>query len=177
MRAKNVWIRLWFMLHSAFFDCKKYIEKFKTKEQFNIWMRIRILNMDTGSSKSNEHGIHPPALHPVHIPWMKHRFVIFRRREIIKVKGQFYVLRLPKYWPPTPSRPGECAFVAGGGHTRRMERGGGGVSIFWKTQEDTALYSTYIESSLFLGFPASLACSLVLTLLIGGIQVLIKLVC
>jgi len=74
-----------------------------------------------------------------------------------------------------PPPPGECAFVAGGGHTRRVERGMGG-SIFWQTQ-DTALYSTYIESSLFLGFPASLACSLVLTLLIGGIQVLIKKVC
>jgi hypothetical protein len=49
--------------------------------------------------------------------------------------------------PPPPSPPGEyvlCAFVVGGGHTRRVER-----SIFWKTQ-DTALYSTYtgIESSL-----------------------------
>jgi hypothetical protein len=74
--------------------------------------------------------------------------------------------------PPPPSPPGECAFVAGGGLTRRVERGVGG-SIFWKTQ-DTALHSTYIESSLFLGFPASLACSLVLTLLIGGIQVLIE---
>ncbi len=40
------------------------------------------------------------------------------------------------------------AFVAGGGHTRRVERGvGGGQYLFWKTQ-DTALYSTYIESSL-----------------------------
>jgi hypothetical protein len=48
--------------------------------------------------------------------------------------------------PPPPSPPRECAFVAGGGHTRRVERGVGG-SIFWKTQ-DTALYSTYIESSL-----------------------------
>jgi hypothetical protein len=51
--------------------------------------------------------------------------------------------------PPPPSPPGECvppAFVAGGGHTRLVERGVGG-SIFWKTQ-DTALYSTYIESSL-----------------------------
>jgi hypothetical protein len=55
--------------------------------------------------------------------------------------------------PPTPSPPSECvppAFVAGGGHTRRVERGVGG-SIFWKTQEqNTALYSTYIESSLLL---------------------------
>jgi hypothetical protein len=28
--------------------------------------------------------------------------------------------------PPPPSPPGECAFVAGGGHTRRVERGVGG---------------------------------------------------
>ncbi len=24
------------------------------------------------------------------------------RREIITVRGQYYVSRLPKYWPPTP---------------------------------------------------------------------------
>jgi hypothetical protein len=28
--------------------------------------------------------------------------------------------------PPPPSPPCECAFVAGGGHTRRLERGVGG---------------------------------------------------
>jgi hypothetical protein len=59
--------------------------------------------MDTDPATQID-GIHPPALYPVHIPWMKHRFV-------------------------------------------------------------------------FLGFPASLACSLVLTLLIGGIQVIINQVC
>ncbi len=51
--------------------------------------------------------------------------------------------------PPPPSPPDECvppAFVAGVGHTLAGGEGGGG-SIFWKTQ-DTALYSTYIESSL-----------------------------
>ncbi len=55
--------------------------------------------------------------------------------------------------PPPPSPPGDCvppAFVAGGGHTRRVERGDG-ESIFRKTQ-DTALYSTYIESSLVFAF-------------------------
>jgi hypothetical protein len=40
---------------------------------------------------------------------------------------------------PPPSPPGECVLPPGGE--------GGGVSIFWKPQ-DTALYSTYIESSL-----------------------------
>jgi hypothetical protein len=46
--------------------------------------------------------------------------------------------------PSPPSPPGECvppAFGAGGGHTRWLERRGGG-SIFLKTS-DTALYSTY----------------------------------
>jgi hypothetical protein len=75
------------------------------------------------------------------------------RREIITVRGQSYVLRLPKYCPPLPLwarrlwTPPPPAFVAGGGYTRRVERGVGGESIFWKTQ-DTALYSIFIESSL-----------------------------
>jgi hypothetical protein len=45
-----------------------------------------------------------------------------------------------------PPPPGECvspAFGAGGGHTRRVERGGG--SIFWKTP-DTALYPTFVST-------------------------------
>jgi hypothetical protein len=42
------------------------------------------------------------------------------------------------------------AFGAGGGHTGWMERGVGGGSIFWKTQ-DTALYSTYILHKYFVG--------------------------
>jgi hypothetical protein len=49
--------------------------------------------------------------------------------------------------PPPPSPPGECvspAFGAGGGHTRWVERGGGGP-IFWKTP-GTALYSTYVST-------------------------------
>ncbi len=40
-------------------------------------------------------------------------------------------------YPPTP------AFGAGGGHTRWVERGGGGVKS-WKTP-DTALYSIYVH--------------------------------
>ncbi len=42
------------------------------------------------------------------------------------VRGQSYFSRLPKYWPPSPSPSGECvppAIVAGGGQTRRAERG------------------------------------------------------
>ncbi len=48
--------------------------------------------------------------------------------------------------PPPPHRPAivyRPAFGAGEGHTRRVERGGGGT-IFWKTP-DTALYSTYVS--------------------------------
>jgi hypothetical protein len=62
------------------------------------------------------------------------------RREIITVRGQSYVLRLPEFDPRPPSPPGQCVppgLVAGGGHTSQGERGVGG-SIFWKTQ-DTAL--------------------------------------
>ncbi len=48
---------------------------------------------------------------------------------------------------PTPPPLSDRLCCGGrGGHARRVERGGGG-SIFWKMQ-GTALYSTYIESSL-----------------------------
>jgi hypothetical protein len=49
--------------------------------------------------------------------------------------------------PQSPHRPANVyptAFGAWGGHTRWVERGGGG-SIFWKTP-DTALYSTYVST-------------------------------
>jgi hypothetical protein len=52
--------------------------------------------------------------------------------------------------PPPPSAPGECVvpppLLRGGGRTHSPGGEGGRGSIFWKTQ-DTALYSTYIESS------------------------------
>jgi hypothetical protein len=47
--------------------------------------------------------------------------------------------------PPTPSPP-LSPRNKGGGYTLPGQRGGWGA-LFWKTQ-DTALYSTYIESSL-----------------------------
>ncbi len=57
-------------------------------------------------------------------------------REIINVRGQSYVLRLPKYWPtaPTPLTARRVcsvppAFVAGGGHTRRVKREVGGQNF------------------------------------------------
>ncbi len=51
--------------------------------------------------------------------------------------------------PPPPSPHGECVppRLCCGGRTHSPGGEGGGGSIFWKTQ-DTALYSTYIESSL-----------------------------
>jgi hypothetical protein len=55
---------------------------------------------------------------------------------------------------PPSSSPGECVVCTVnpprlycGGRTHLPGGEGGGGSIFWKTQ-DTALYSTYIESSL-----------------------------
>jgi len=63
------------------------------------------------------------------------------------LRGQSNVWRLPKYWTPTPSPPGECVpsrFWCGG-RTHSLGGEGGGVSIFWKTP-DTALYSTYVST-------------------------------
>jgi hypothetical protein len=56
--------------------------------------------------------------------------------------------------PPIPSPPGECvpsAFVAGGGHTRRVGRG---VNILEAARHSSVLY-TYIESSLLHAFNVS----------------------
>jgi hypothetical protein len=55
------------------------------------------------------------------------------------VRGQSYFSRLPKYWPPTPSPPGECVLPlppptkAGVTHSPGGEGDGG--SILWKTRE------------------------------------------
>ncbi len=65
--------------------------------------------------------------------------VAWCRRKIITVRGQSYVLRLPKYWS---LNPGECvppSFVAGGGHTRRVERGWG-VNILEDARHSSVLY-------------------------------------
>ncbi len=72
------------------------------------------------------------------------RLCSLQRRELITVRGQTYVLRLPKSWPPTPL---SARWVCCGGSKHSLGGEGGGGSIFWKTQ-DTALYSAYIESSL-----------------------------
>ncbi len=56
------------------------------------------------------------------------------RRDIITVRGQSYVSRLPKYWPPYPP-----AFVGGGGHTRRAERGVGGQYFGRRETQDCPL--------------------------------------
>jgi hypothetical protein len=61
--------------------------------------------------------------------------------------------------PPTPSPPGECvppAFVAGGGHTRRAERGVGGQYF---GRRKTQLCTLPISNPLWLALIAlSLAC-------------------
>ncbi len=72
------------------------------------------------------------------------------RREIISVRSQSYVLRLPKYWPPHPPlRPVSVSpLCCEGEDTLAGWRGGWRVNILEDATQDTALYSTYIESSL-----------------------------
>ncbi len=73
------------------------------------------------------------------------------RREIITVRGQSYVSRLPKYWPPIPltarrvCTPRLC--WGGGGRWHSPDGEGVGGSIFWKTRE-TGLPS-YSKESLY----------------------------
>jgi hypothetical protein len=72
-------------------------------------------------------------------------------REIITVRGQSYVSLFQNINSPPTSPPGECvppAFVGGGGHTRRAERGMGG-SIFWKTRDiGVSYYSNNLSTDL-----------------------------
>ncbi len=61
---------------------------------------------------------------------------------------QSCVLRLPKYWPPPPSIPGECVLPPHqrrGGHTRRAERGVG-VNILEYARHRIGLFLTVIIS-------------------------------
>ncbi len=81
----------------------------------------------------------------------------YLRREIITVRGQSYVLRLPKYWPPPlPSPPGECvplAFVAGE-RTHSPGGEGDGGQYFEDARHSSVLYGPYIESSLSISIAA-----------------------
>ncbi len=58
-----------------------------------------------------------------------------RRREIITIRGQSYVSRLPKYWPPPTSPPGN----KGVGYTLAGRRGGWGVNILEDERHRIAL--------------------------------------
>ncbi len=64
------------------------------------------------------------------------------RREIISVRGQSHVLRLPKYWSPTPSPPGECVPppMVRGEDTLAGWRGGWWVNILEEARHSSALY-------------------------------------
>jgi hypothetical protein len=63
------------------------------------------------------------------------------RREIITVRGQSYVSRLPNIDPPPPSPPGECVLPSnkGGGYTLAGQRGGWGVNILVDQRHRIAL--------------------------------------
>ena len=54
------------------------------------------------------------------------------------VRGQSYFSRLPRYWPPIPSPPGESVLPPHGGGEGGTHSPGGegdGGSIFWKTRD------------------------------------------
>ncbi len=58
----------------------------------------------------------------------------YTRREIITVRGQSYVSRIPKYWPPHPPlRPASVSSPRNKGGGYLAGRRGAGGSIFWKT--------------------------------------------
>ncbi len=68
---------------------------------------------------------------------------ILPRSEIITVRGQSYVLRLLKYWPPPPSPPGECVpppLLRGEDTLPGGEVGGWGVNILEDAKHSSVLY-------------------------------------
>ncbi len=65
------------------------------------------------------------------------------RREIITVRGQSYVFRLPKYWPPTPPLPLVSVYpppLLRGEDTLAGWRGGWGVNILEDARHSSVLY-------------------------------------
>ncbi len=72
----------------------------------------------------------------------------FERREIITVRGQSYVSRIPKYWPPHPPLRPTSVYprLCCGGRTHSPGGEGGRVSIFWKTR-DIGLHSNIYNLS------------------------------
>ncbi len=80
---------------------------------------------------------------PYHITFSLFYAVHYNRREIITVRGQSYVSRLPKYWPPTPlSARRVCPPPLdgrGGEDTLARRRGGWGVNILEDERHRIAL--------------------------------------
>ncbi len=73
------------------------------------------------------------------VPNATNRLLSKERREIINVRGQSYVSRLPKYWPPHSARR-VCPPPA--------TKAGGGGSIFWKTWDiGLASYSNNLSTA------------------------------
>ncbi len=64
-------------------------------------------------------------------------------RRDLTVRGQSYVWRLPKYWLPTPSPPGECVpspLVRGEDTLAGWKGGWGGVNILEDARHSSVLY-------------------------------------
>jgi hypothetical protein len=61
--------------------------------------------------------------------------------------------------PPPPSPPGECAFGAGGGHTRWAERGvGGGGQYFGRRQAQLCTLRMSVLCGIDITFPRECWC-------------------
>ncbi len=82
---------------------------------FWIWIRIKQLKWtrDPSSGPPSD----PPPLNEAPVLW----FLGVERLLLYKANPMSCVFQNIDPSPPSP--PGECAFVAGGGHNRRVERG------------------------------------------------------
>ncbi len=149
----GVFIVIWSMVMSGWLPIPKLLQSWVQMMFFEIY-KICVANnifltlpnpIPQLAVKKNQRRHSESSLFDSMADWMT-------QRGFIKGRVQSCVLRLPKYWPPPPSPPGECVLPlqprrGGGGGTHSPGGEGGGGSIFWKTQDiGMASYSNNLST-------------------------------
>ncbi len=98
-------------------------------QTFNMYVLIQLLKPRSSGQMRNTYMHIYRTCHALSKKLKKVVWILAERREIITVRGQSYVSRLPKYWPPIPLSARRVVLPTQqrrGVHTRREERGMGG---------------------------------------------------